>query len=139
MVFREENLPDGHTHPRGDEHYSRPPIQVGSGQARLDVKQVSIQETEFHMGSAHSRPVCIQSVSTASQILQLEAGSGGRDNRRICTKLVWLQGIRKSTMVCDREVHPAHQEPESHNSAGDPIMDLPAMVCSRTSERRIIV
>ena len=80
------------THSRSAEHYSRPGIQSGEGQVRLDALARSVQKSQPNSGPPGGRPVLLTVDSPIATVLQLETRPTGGSNRCISTGLGQLKG-----------------------------------------------
>ena len=87
------------THPRSAEHYSRPGIQSGEEQVRLDALSSSVQESLPDSGASGGRPVRLTADSPIATILQLETRPTGGSSRCISTGLGPVEGVCQSSVV----------------------------------------
>ena len=71
-VSGQEDTPSSIAPPREPEHDCGQALQVGGGQARLDLEQESVQESQLSLGTHACGLLCNEDLQTAPQILQLE-------------------------------------------------------------------
>jgi len=84
---------------RSAEHDSRPGVQGGERQIRLDALSSSVPESEPDPGPPGSGPVRVQANSPTTTLLQLETRPTGRGSRCLSAELEPAEGLCQPSMV----------------------------------------
>ena len=137
----EENYPHSQASPRRPERRRGSGVKEGTGQLGVETRSSNFSSNYADSGSLSGGPVCLQNISSASEVHELEARSRSHSNRCTEPALEGYQRLCFSPVCIDRQVpvqdsEGASQRVDTHcSSVANPTVvgSYPVNVVSETN------
>ena len=122
--------PGCRTHSRDNQLCGRCRVQISDGPNRLETPHPAVQPDQRGMGPTGSGPVCLSSVQSTSEVLQLETRPTGRSYRCLQPEVESPEGLCKSSVVPSGQSPQPREESTSSSYSCSSSLEGAAMVPS---------